>query len=124
MGRYYSGDIEGKFWFAVQPSNAADRFGVTGQSEHISYFFDKENLSDIKYELGEIEKNLGKYKEKLDKFFEKNCGYNDEEIARYLRVRDLSKVQELLRDYVDYKLGTQILECVEKNGSCYFEAEL
>ena len=27
MGRYYSGDIEGKFWFAVQSSNAADRFG-------------------------------------------------------------------------------------------------
>lgn len=22
MGRYYSGDIEGKFWFAVQPSDA------------------------------------------------------------------------------------------------------
>ncbi len=28
MGRYYSGDIEGKFWFAVQSSYAADRFGV------------------------------------------------------------------------------------------------
>ena len=28
MGRYYNGDIEGKFWVAVQPSNAADQFGV------------------------------------------------------------------------------------------------
>ena len=24
MGRYYQGDIEGKFWFAVQSSNDAD----------------------------------------------------------------------------------------------------
>ena len=24
MGRYYHGDIEGKFWFAVQSSNDAD----------------------------------------------------------------------------------------------------
>ena len=31
MGRYYSGDIEGKFAFAVQSSNDADFFGVTGE---------------------------------------------------------------------------------------------
>ena len=30
MGRWYSGDVEGKFWFGIQDSNAADRFGVTG----------------------------------------------------------------------------------------------
>ena len=29
MGRYITGDIERKLWFAVQSSNAADRFGVT-----------------------------------------------------------------------------------------------
>ena len=27
MGRYYDGDISGKFWFAVQSSNAPARFG-------------------------------------------------------------------------------------------------
>ena len=30
MGRYYSGDIEGKFWFACQSSDDADNFGVVG----------------------------------------------------------------------------------------------
>ena len=30
MGRYYSGDIEGKFWFGIQESNDADNFGVEG----------------------------------------------------------------------------------------------
>ena len=36
MGRYYSGDIEGKFWFAVQSSDDADFFVATG--EHSNYF--------------------------------------------------------------------------------------
>ena len=37
MGRYYNGDIEGKFWFAVQSSNDADFFGCEGESHNISY---------------------------------------------------------------------------------------
>ena len=28
MGRYYNGDIEGKFWFAVQSSDDADFFSI------------------------------------------------------------------------------------------------
>ena len=40
MGRYYEGDIEGKFWFAVQESNDADFFGVTGeQPNYLTYFY-------------------------------------------------------------------------------------
>ena len=31
MGRYYRGDIEGKFWFAIQASNDADFFGCEGE---------------------------------------------------------------------------------------------
>jgi hypothetical protein len=27
MGRYYTGDIEGKFWFAIQSSDDASFFG-------------------------------------------------------------------------------------------------
>ena len=38
MGRYYSGDIEGKFAFGIQSSDAADRFGVIGQPpEYLQY---------------------------------------------------------------------------------------
>ena len=32
MGRYYNGDIEGKFWFAVQSSDDADFFGQQGEA--------------------------------------------------------------------------------------------
>ena len=30
MGRYYRGDIEGKFLFGIQESNDADFFGTKG----------------------------------------------------------------------------------------------
>ena len=37
MGRQYKGDINGKFWFAIQDSDTADRFGVHGLNLHILY---------------------------------------------------------------------------------------
>lgn len=33
MGRYYNGQISGKFWFGVQASNDANNFGVEGTDE-------------------------------------------------------------------------------------------
>ena len=45
MGRYYNGDIEGKFWFAVQNSDDADYFGVEGQRpEMLEYYFDDDEI--------------------------------------------------------------------------------
>ena len=41
MGRYYGGDIEGKFWFGVQSSSDADHFGIEGQASELNYYFDK-----------------------------------------------------------------------------------
>lgn len=123
MGRYYSGDIEGKFWFAVQPSNAADRFGIEGENTHISYNFGRENLSDIKSELNRIRDTLGKNKDKLDKFFEKHFGYTDSELMKYLKC-DESKLRFLLREYADLQLGTEIEKCIEDTGYCSFDAEL
>lgn len=123
MGRYYDGDISGKFWFAVQPSNAADRFGVTGEQTHISYTFDEYNLNDIYQELNRISEKLGNKKEKLDRYFEKNWGYNEEEIAKYLKI-PINEVSGILREYADFQLGTEIANCIEKTGSCCFDAEL
>ena len=37
MGRYYHGDIDGKFWVAVQSSTDADFFGVEGEVTHVNY---------------------------------------------------------------------------------------
>ena len=78
MGRYYSGDINGKFWFAVQSSNDADFFGVEGEApEMLEYGFEKDNLSDVKKGLDKCLEELGKNKKILDDFFKEKESYND-----------------------------------------------
>ena len=69
MGRYYHGDIEGKFWFAVQSSAAADRFGQKGCTEYISYYFDNEDVLQIEAELLNIKTTLGKHFDVFKEFF-------------------------------------------------------
>jgi hypothetical protein len=119
MGRYYSGDIDGKFWFAVQPSNSADRFGVTGHvPEYIDYNFYEDDKQGVEEELKRIEETLGEHLHKMDDFFSKNTSYSDETLTE--NGIDSSKV----RDYADYKLGKQILDCLEEYGQCQFTAEL
>lgn len=129
MGRYYSGDIEGKFWFAVQSSDCADRFGVQGTTpNYLDYWFDETNLEDIKNEIKEIKDNLGKQTLKLlDKFFNENNGYNPKTLIEFFKEQGSPKtegdIQYMLQEYADLGIGKQILECVEKNGECLFKAE-
>lgn len=126
MGRYYSGDIEGKFWFGVQASDDADYFGVEGEDGDdgvsLLYFFDKENLPDIVEEINKCNLALRDEKKNIDRFFADNIGYNDEILAVYL-AKSKEEVKELLKQYARLELGEKILECVLKNGKCEFEAE-
>ena len=123
MGRYYNGDIEGKFWFAVQSSDAADRFGVTGvQPQELYYYFDRDNLDDVEAELKIIKKYLGKNLTKLVKYFKTNASYNDSDIAAYLNVSELY-AKSILKHYADYELGMKIRKSILENGQCEFTAE-
>jgi hypothetical protein len=123
MGRYYQGDIEGKFWFSVQPSNDADHFGDVGSPMEIHYNFEKDHLKDIKKGIKECIKCLGDWKDKLDTFFKKNDTYNDEMLWDQIKL-DKANVKKILKLYARLELGNQIKECVEKNGTCSFSAEL
>jgi hypothetical protein len=119
MGRYYSGDIDGKFWFGVQSSDCADRFGSVGQEpQYLEYYYEIEDLETVNEEIKSIEEYLGDKKERLDKFFEENNGYTDS----MLREIDISEHD--LSEYADLLMGYKIKECLEKNGSCQFTAEL
>jgi hypothetical protein len=119
MGRYYSGDIEGKFWFAVQDSDAADRFGVMGyEPNYITYYFDEDNLEDVEAEIKNIEEGLGDKLGILEKFFEEKTGYNDEMLA------EVGIAKDELRNYADLDLGKKIRDCIKETGQCSFEAEL
>ena len=125
MGRYYNGDIEGKFWFAVQSSDDASFFGgEETEPNYTEYHFDKEeHLEEIKEGIKQCKKALGKNKEKLDKFFKENNGYNDDMVKKALKIK-IEEVRGLLEWYARLKLGEKILKCVVKDGSCDFEAEM
>tara|TARA_E500000318_G_scaffold88333_1_gene85558 strand:- start:751 stop:1092 length:342 start_codon:yes stop_codon:yes gene_type:complete len=113
MGRYYYGDIEGKFWFAVQSSESPQKFG--GRME-LSYSFDEDDISEVKEVLSEIKKDTNI--PLLDKFFKDNTGYNDEMLA------EVGLTMEDVEQYADYELGKQILDCLEKNGQCNFWGDM
>jgi len=124
MGRYYSGDIQGKFWFAVQPSDAADRFGVIGQEpNYLDYWFTQDNLADVQAELLSIENSLGHNLQKLDEYFDSVDGYTDEAVAKHLGV-NLETAKSIIKEYADYHLGKKIEKAILENGECSFTAEL
>ena len=124
MGRYIHGSIDHRLWFAVQPSDAADRFGVSGQQpEELYYHFDEDSLPGIKQELKNIEDKLGNNLVLMNKFFEENDSYSDEKVAEYLNVEP-GGIQNILKDYADYELGLKIAEAVRTTGQCEFTAEL
>lgn len=119
MGRYYTGDIEGKFWFALQSSDCANRFGKTGVTpSYLEYYYELDDLPKVEAEIKAIEDRLGQLKEKIDRFFEVNNGYNDKMLAENC----ISK--ESLSEYADLLLGYQIRDAIMENGSCQFTADL
>jgi len=129
MGRYYSGDIDGKFWFAVQSSDCADRFGSTGSTpNYLDYWFDESHLDCINKELSEIEKNLGENLELLVEFLKTNNGYNEQMIKDFYKEKGKTigdgDLKHLLEEYADYGFGKKLRECVEETGECSFTAEL
>jgi hypothetical protein len=113
MGRYYSGDIEGKFWFGVQSSDAADRFGVEGSTpNYLEYYFDEENLEEIEDELDLIESKP---------WFKALHAYHEDTTGTVIKPNITNEAES---DYADYTLGIQIYDSIKKTGQCSFSAEL
>jgi len=130
MGRYYNGDIQGKFWFGVQPSNDADFFGVIGnRPERLEYYFEADDKPKVNKGINICRKELSKsntdlyWKKTIDEFFKTNNGYNDDMMAKALGITK-TKLSYLLEIYARLELGLQIRKCLKNHGSCEFEAEL
>ena len=123
MGRHYLGDIEGKFWFAVQSSNAADRFGSIGyEPGYLEYCFDEDDLPGVQQELKNIEEIISLENiKKLDDFFNNSEGYDDYILEQHGILDIWNKYKS---DYADYILGKKIEKCLLENKECNFQAEL
>jgi len=119
MGRYYSGDINGKFWFGLQSSTAPDRFGVPYyEPSYVSYYYSVDDLDGVEKEINNITKSLGDKLKVIEDFFKDKGGYNDE----MLYEAGISLKE--LEDYADLGLGIQIRDCIIEKGECTFDAEL
>jgi hypothetical protein len=129
MGRYYHGDIEGKFMFGFQSSNDADFFGVEGHATYLSYGFDADDLPKVEEGIKECKNVLGEYLDYIKKFFKEKDSYNNEQLSKYLteklgRYVSSKDVEFNLEWYARLKLGKEIRDCLKENNYCNFEAEL
>jgi hypothetical protein len=119
MGRYYSGDIQGKFWFGLQSSDSATRFGgEMYEPQYVEFHFDEDDLDGIESEVERIEKALGDKVKTIKDFFEINNLYRNED----LEALGISRAD--LSEYADLELGIKIRDRVKEHGECRFDAEL
>ena len=129
MGRYYSGDIEGKFWFGVQSSDDGEFFGaIPHEPNYINYSV--EEIEPVEEGIKECHKSLGDNLKRLDDFFD-SCehGYNEEMIIKWYKNKydetiTESDISSMLEWYARLRLGNKILNCMKEHGQCHFEAEL
>ena len=117
MGRYYTGDIEGKFMFAVQGSDAGERFGAHELDNHvIHYCIQRESYDDILKELKSIEESgcLERAETRMREGYELKSPF-----TQTLERKDLE-------DYADYRMGKKIKQWFDDNPKedyLYFDAE-
>ena len=119
MGRYYNGDINGKFWFGVLPSNAHERFGaVEYDSGYINYEISRDSYEDIVQTLLKIESTTPI--QKIKNYFDSIQGYNDDMLKKE------NITQEMLYEYASYQLGKQVKDFFDEHPDIEhinFEAE-
>jgi hypothetical protein len=120
MGRYYSGDIEGKFMFAVQPSNAGERFEAFDiETQQIEYCVNRESYDAIVETLEKIKKSGAV--SRVKNMFDNENGWND-------KIREKYNVSENdMSEYADWVLGSKMIDFFDENkeaDSLYYNAEL
>ena len=125
MGRYYSGDIEGKMWFAVQESNDADNFGVIGEpSNDLYYHFNEDNIRGINKELAKCRESIGTDSlEIMDRYFKKHRTESHQALDDLVIKIGDTEYKKLKEYYARIELGEQILACIRDNDECNFSVE-
>ena len=119
MGRYYDGDVEGKWWFGVQSSDTPERFG--GYETHIDYTICNDDTFKSGIKL--IKEDLGDKLEWLQQFFDENNGYNDAMLMEFMMKKnpryDKSELRRDLENFADYEFAMQVKEYFDDTGEEY-----
>ena len=140
MGRYYDGDIEGKFWFGIQSSCDGEFFGAKDITEenkeedyhggYVDYCIDNSNIDSVLEGIYICKTLLDKNYKILTDFFEANNGYNEEMVIDYYKRKHNIKISEeeitaLLGYFARLELGIKILIFFNQNPNkdCHFTAE-
>lgn len=130
MGRYYDGDIEGKFWFGVQESTEPERFGCRQRKDFVFYVATEEDIPTVEKGIADCVKNLKKYgitKKFLNDYLKADFLKTVEEACRENGIQLPEDEQEknfIFHEMADYELGKKILKRLKKKGYCEFRAEL
>ena len=127
MGRYYSGDINGKFMFGVQPSNAPERFGCRDDNATtIHYSIDKDDIDICKNELDNIKNNVKElFDIDIDEIHKKYYEEKDQfELSKYMNDKAKKLKDTFYSEFADYLLGMKIYNCLLENGECVFDADI
>jgi hypothetical protein len=124
MGRYYHGDIEGKFWFGVQPSNDPEFFGAVEEDTDIVHYY-TEDLSLIENGIAKCKEEIGEYYYRMQIFYNSvvNEPNNAVTLGEWLKVPE-HKADRLIGWYARLELGEKMYLRVKEHGSCFITAEL
>jgi len=122
MGRYYSGDVEGKFWFGVQPTADLLEFGYDRSDRHLNVVVPYDNLREIAGRLKTLKKAFKKHGRTFEAFIKVlNSGGRASQKKRKINP---TRWQMMCRDASLIELGEKILTALrEKKDDLYIEGE-
>ena len=125
MGREYKGDIDGKMWTAVQPSNDADNFGVIGEPlGDLQYFFTEDNEDEINKELARCREVIGTDNlDIMDRYYKEHRTESHQAVDDLKSKIGNTEYKKLEEYYARIELGEQILACIRDNDECSFSVE-
>ena len=119
MGRYYDGDVEGKWWFGVQSSDTPIKFG--GHETFIDYTICNDDT--FKGQVKQLKQDLGDKLEWLQQFFDENNGYNDAMLTEFMMKKNPryngSELRRDLENFADYEFAMQVKEYFDDTGEEY-----
>ena len=126
MGRFYNGDIEGKWWFGVQSSDTPERFG----GYEISIDYSISNDDTFRDAVKQLEEDLDGKLKWLKQFFKDNSFYSDEKLLKFMIKKnpryDKSELSQDLENFADYEFAMQVKEYFDDTGNeyCHVNSEL